>query len=117
MSIKYLRFINDNFWTIVSTSSALVLIGFLAHGAYQGYHSEDSTKYREARQEMQNTKNLDDGSTVKRYIDKMSGSTVREFTAHDGQLLCVATTARGTTSGDTITCVKIEQPQSCKASY
>ena len=54
----------------------------------------------------------DDDTTVKRYVDSSSRVTIREFTAHDGKLLCVATFAH---RGNTISCVKIEQ--SCKASY
>ena len=112
MSTKYLRFINDNFWTIVSVSSALVLIGFLFHGAYQGYHSEENTKYREVSAAADAATTYDDDATVKRYVDSSSRMTIREFTAHDGKLLCVATLNH---RGNTISCVKIEQ--SCKASY
>ena len=93
------------------------LAGFFTYIGHSVYNDPENVEYREARQEMQNTKSLDDGSTVKRYIDKLSGNTVREFTAHDGQLLCVATSARDYSSGDSITSVKIEQPQSCNARY
>jgi len=101
----------------IFVASGLTVCSLLAYGAYEGYHSPENVEYRETRQEMRNTKNLDDGSTVKRYMEKHAAHTVREFTAHDGQLLCVATSANGTNRGDTIACVKIEQPQPCKASY
>ena len=93
----------------IFVASGLTVCSLLAYGAYEGYHTPENVEYRETRQEMRNTKNLDDGSTVQRYMGIHA--------AHDGQLLCVATSANGTNRGDTITCVKIEQPQPCKASY
>ncbi len=107
-----MKFIKDNIWTIVLVTSTLGLIGFLIYGAYQGYHSEENTKYREVAAAASAATTYDDDTTVKRYVDSSSRMTIREFTAHDGKLLCVATLNH---RGNTISCVKIEQ--SCKASY
>lgn len=96
--------------TIILTAlTGLFLIG------HDVYNDPENVEYRETRTTADKTS--DDTTTVNRYTDKVAGNVVREFTAHDGKLLCVATSNRSSNSGDTITCVKIEQPQSCKASY
>ena len=101
-----------NIWVILPFAGSLVLICFLFAGAYQGYHSEKNTKWRGTAAIADAATTYDDDTTVKRYVDSSSRVTIREFTAHDGKLLCVATFAH---RGNTISCVKIEQ--SCKASY
>ena len=106
-----MKFIKDNIWVILPFAGSIALGIFLI---YDSYHSEKSKKYREVSAAAASATTYDDDTTVKRYVDSSSLMTVREFTAHDGRLLCVATLNH---RGNTISCVKIEQPQSCKASY
>jgi len=99
---------------VLSFVATGVLLCFLVYGVYTGYHSEENKKYREVAAAAEKATTVDDSTTVLRYVDSLTQSKIREFTAHDGKLLCVATFD---IHGNTISCVKIDQPQSCKASY
>jgi hypothetical protein len=84
----------------------IILTAFTGLFAYIGhsvYNDPENVEYREIRTAVK--KAGDDTTTVNRYKDNIAGNVVREFTAHDGKLLCVATSNRSSSSGDTVTCV------------